>query len=322
MRDGSVKLTRGLNAQGFDAIKRGLDGAVEFDQFGNVIPDSQSPGNRNVNLARKAWVTEGRSAIPGYSDALDASGDYLSQKGAYDGMTGSLFNRSVDPRDVATQFTSASPSEQAAMQASMANDIYTRSQNGLLRPGDFGLPHVGDKLTAVFGPQAAGKLSDSIAQETAMLPAERTVPPNNGSPTMGLLAAQADQDGGINFGQVAGDAVGSLLAHGGNPAAAAPSFLARQISRVGSNLKTPGMPVATRDEAGRLLLMSPSDFSDYLQQVLPTNASAPPQGIIGAGAPASNASFFGVGPGMSATPPMMGLFGASGDDLKRQAGIY
>ena len=318
---GQVSAPNGLTPQGADIFKKTLDQSVERDGVGRIRPDSESMGNVNIGKNSAAFTGELRNLIPGYSDALDTSGDYLSLNRAYNNASGMLFNKNVSGTDMANMMGSASPAEQNAMQTAMANDIYTKYGANQLRAKDFMVPHVQDKLSEAFGPGVASDLNDAATQEAAMLPAENRIPTGKGSPTMPLTGAAQEQDGGIDVGKVALDALtGAAISH--NPFLAGARAVGGAVMRAGNIY---GMSLPVRNEAGSILLGSPSDAADYLSSVgssgTPDPSTLPNQSL---GVPYKDASGSVLpipAAGFTGRLPT-GLFGSGADQFLYQNGFW
>lgn len=271
---------KGLTAQALDLVRRNIGDQVERDAFGRIIPDSQSRGNYNINLSQRDLTNllagDGTPAnpglIPGYREALDTSGDYLSTKAAYDRTQGRLFGtagRDNDPRAFEAYFNSLSPAEQKAAQSSMVNDIYTRLQNGQLRPGSFDAPAVQAKLGTAFGPDAQD-LIDRMKIEADMSKASARMTPNLNSTTGDVIGTQdigGDMKAAIGGAKVIGNAMT------GNVAGAAKSA-ASMLLPFASAARQP-VSMATRNALGDLLYQSPEATADALAQYRGQNAFTP-----------------------------------------------
>src|SRR6185312_13447189 len=83
-------------AGAWDRIKKAVGEQVERHPITNrVLPNSVSPGNRDVGVASQDLTRALRDAIPGYGDALDVSGDYLSHQNAFDRVNGAVFKTNM-----------------------------------------------------------------------------------------------------------------------------------------------------------------------------------------------------------------------------------
>jgi hypothetical protein len=260
-------------AETWDLVKRALQRNVERHPLtGAPLPDSVSAGNHAVNTEATALTAELRKVIPGYGDALDTAGDYLSAKGAYDRAKGVLFSPSKDPRDFASYFQGLSPAEQNATRASLANDIFSKVNNGQLRPGSFAVPAVQQKLATVFGPDAASALVDRMSTEAKMSAASARMTPNLNSVTPDVMGAEADRsnlDSAIHLG---GAAVNALS---GRPVAAARGVARAAVPFIAAARQPVDM--ASRNALGDILYQSPQATIDLMRSLdTSPNAFAPP----------------------------------------------
>ena len=121
-----------------------------------------------------------------------------------------------------------------------------------------------------------------------MIPAERSVPRSAGSPTFGLAAAGREAD---EFEQAPGAGAVQDLAHAASthwhsPHALAGSFVGRTFRRAAHAASAPSMTPEVRNEAGRLLHMTPADLAEHLRRLLPGAQvpAAPVLGVFGSGA--------------------------------------
>lgn len=154
-------------AEAWNLVKKKLGALVSRDPItGKVI--ASGPGgaeNANLSTAGTDLTAALRKAIPGYSDALDTAGDYLSNQNAYKRATGVLLHPGTDATDVTNMLGSMSPPEADSARAAMANDIHQLAQNGRLRPAALAAPAIQQKLSAAFGPQGASQFMQRVGQE-------------------------------------------------------------------------------------------------------------------------------------------------------------
>jgi hypothetical protein len=275
---------QGLTPHALDLVRQNLGGMVERDQFGRIIPDSQSRGNFNVNQVRGdltdvlAGTPDQPGLIPGYRHALDTAGDYLSIKGAYDRAQGRLFGTSGpanDPRSFDAYFQGLKPGEQDATRASLANDIFTKLNNGQLGPGSFNAPAVQQKLSTVFGPDPAQDLIAKMKVEADMSAAGARMQPNLNSTTGDVIGSQADQGGAQAAFGLARAGVNALS---GRPIAAAHG-LASAAAPFVSAARQP-FDMASRNALGDILYSDPAataaQLSSRINAISPTPLDTPP----------------------------------------------
>lgn len=258
-------------AQAWDLVKKALNKQVERDAFGKIIPDTQSPGNFNINRANRDLTKAMRDAIPGYGDALDASGDYLSMQKAYETGQDFILNPNVSSQQVVKHLITLSEPEQNAFKGGIANKLFEKAENGNLRPSVFlstgatARPAIVKKLSAALGPDQATSFLGNIQRESEMASAAGRMAPGINSPTFEFGAAKADQD--AHF--------GDMLKSGYDFASDLPQGLSkavfRAVDRKAGNFiaNRMEMPVSVRDEAGRLLMMHPSDLGTHLKSIAP-----------------------------------------------------
>ncbi len=291
---GAVTLGSAPTMAPWDTVKRTLDQQVERDQFGHVIPDSQSMGNANINKARKALVGELRNVseanTPGaaqgsgglYGQALDAGGDYIGARNAYSSLSGKLFNGGFGGADMQRALDGMEPNELAGAKSGVLGDIYNTARRGLLTPRLLNRGDVQDKLGAMFGPSQAGQIADAANREAALAPAESFIPTLRGSPTAALLGQAGDQSSGgshsvggpLLFVDSAADAATGNWAGAGVKLAGA-AFAAAQKG-------AQKMPVGARNIAGARLLGAPQDMVDFVKAHTPVRKPLP-TGLFGAG---------------------------------------
>lgn len=176
-------------------VKQALGQSVDRHPItGRVLPDTQSPGNAGINASVRDLTGALTDAIPGYRDALDVSGDYLSHQSAFDAAKGKLFSRQFTPKQFQEFVSGLKPADVSAVKASVANDIFNGMQSGTLQPGAFRPDAVRLKLGALFGPQTADSLGAHIQREADMAAFENRARPNTNSVTGNVLGAGADQE--------------------------------------------------------------------------------------------------------------------------------
>lgn len=261
-------------AQTWDRVKKAVGGLVERHPItGKPLPNSVSAGNADIATASKDLTGALREAIPGYGDALDASGDYLSHAAAFDRVRGAVFKTQTTAADFGKMWSGFTPSQADAARASIANDFHNLAQNGRLKPQLFNTPSVKAKLTAAFGPEKTAALISRVEQEALLAKGQRMTPGTNS--TTGETAFAGDEQNGM--GMIAGAAGRALTGdtHGA----------ARHIGRAAvEGLLAPvrgaltPLAQASRDEVGRLLQLKPSELAHELQQYLARSTARAPVG--------------------------------------------
>ena len=222
------------------------------------LPDSVSRGNHNINVARQDLRGELKIAVPKWDEAMTIAGDYKPVEAAFEMGGKTMFDSRVPVDQYAVKFAKLSKPEQEAWQGSVAHQIFTKAQNGQLTPALLKTPLLQQKMIATFGKDGADKLTQALGSEKAMLDFERRYAPGAGSITSEITQAQAQQDA-LNPAAEAAFTLGENVLKYGNTGGLIKTG-AGYGRKVLDALKTKGMSVEARDEAGRLLMMSPQEY--------------------------------------------------------------
>lgn len=261
-------------AQAWDMVKKRLGQSVERDQFNRIIPDNISPGNYNINGANRAVTSALRTAIPGYGDALDASGDYLSMQKAFSDGQSFILNPKVTASQVQQHIAGLSDSEAQAFKGGIANKLFDLQQNGRLGAKLADAPSVQQKLSLALGNDNARTFLNRLGMEKSMANFARLRTPGAGSPTAEYQAAMASQDAGAS--RISPDMIdfaANTVRRG--PVSAGISLAAGKAKDAAAAWATRGMPISVRNEAGKLLLMRPDDLAALLSAPARPLAAAP-----------------------------------------------
>jgi hypothetical protein len=210
-----------------------------------------------------------------YAQARRAAGDYLDAKKQYDAGQKILFDQKVGVDQLMASVAEMSEPSLQAFKGGVANKIFAMAQNGRLRPNALNTPAVRGKLAALFGQDNADAFIQRAQAEAKMAQTGSRMKPGIGSPTAELQDAIGDQDSPVNLKNATDVAVVGAHALQGNVLPA----LARLGQVAGDTIFHPRravMPVGTRDEAGRLLMMAPDQLGQYLADVTAANKSALP----------------------------------------------
>lgn len=265
-------------AEAWDLVKKSVAGQVERDPFGKIIPDSISVNNHNINVANKDLTSVLRDTIPGYGDALDASGDYLSLKSAFDTGQKHILSTTITAKQVADHVARLTPPEIEAYKGGVANKLFNQAQNARLAPSFIKSPAVQEKLTTVLGPDKARQFIDNITTESQLAKTGNFMMPQTGSKTSEILQATEEQHHNpavknmVDIGQATAYGVGGY--HYG-----VIRSLARIVARNPSVVNSLGMSQEVRDAAGKLLMMPPDQVAKVLEDmkasgvITPTKAS-------------------------------------------------
>lgn len=263
-------------AEAWDLIRKNVAGQVERDPFGKPIPDSISRGNYNVNQSLRDLTAELKKTVPGYGDALDASGDYLSMQKAFENGKKYILSPTLTADKFATQFAKLSDPEKEAFKGGTANALYNKAQSGQLFPSIFKRPILSDKLSTVLGPDNAQTFLKNMETEANMSKAGARMMPGTNSTTGEVVNEAAEQD---KVGAVMDALHATKHAATGN-ALGFGLKMKDLAQKLGAFAKTPGMPIPVRDEAGKLLLMKPGDLATHLQKLYGTGDSPSVQRVM------------------------------------------
>lgn len=248
-------------AAAWDIIKKNVANQVERDPFGKVIPDSVSRGNYNVGVANKDLTASLRTSIPGYGDALDSAGDYLTLNKAFNTGQDFILKPGITAQQVADHVAKLSPAEAQAFKGGIANKLFDTAQNGKLSPTIFDRPIVRQKLVAALGQDDANSFLANMKIEAQLKQSGARMMPGTGSITSDVTNTTGEQNQSAD---ALMDAIyaGAHLAYGNKL-----GFGTRALSamrRMGMT-RSGGMSEATRNEAGRLLMMNPADLANHLE---------------------------------------------------------
>lgn len=224
---------------------------------GRVLPNSQSPGNVDIQNAGNALKDALVKSVPGYGDALATSGDYLSTDSAFNRASGKLFNGSV--YDFNNMWSSlGSPAEKQAARSALANDVLEKADKGQFLPGQFKSSGVQQKLTTAFGPTAAQNFVDQMESDAGERQVYNNILSNSRTAGRGELVAnlKANQPKPTGIRGVGANAAG-LMKWGAaitHPPVLIP-MLAEKVMRGGAPKETPlpWQDPATSATLGRVL---------------------------------------------------------------------
>lgn len=258
------------SAKAWDLIRKRVSSQVERDGVGRIIPDNQSPGNYNVNRAGHDLTDALRKAVPGYGDALDKSGEYLKSKAAFELGQNAILNDRISTADFKKAVDAMTPAEKKALKGGVANKLFQQSQGGKLRPQQFITPNAADKLETALGQDGATNFVAGLHDESRMKAFEQRARTSAGSQTTPLAQAMKDQDA-FNSSPEMDDLVNSIKDHGVKRGVL--NWLGQKATEAGhaglDKLRTRGLSTGARDEAGRILMMPPSEGLNALVRATP-----------------------------------------------------
>jgi hypothetical protein len=258
MADVQVQL-ESPTAQTWDYVKRGIDDVLNGYRDSTTGKLNLDEEGRAILGTQKQMRNELINANPVYGKALEAAGDYMSADQAFKDGGKLLFNGNFTEKQWADKLAAMPESTRDAFRGGIANHFYNLAQNGKLDPKLLKTPRVRAKLEAALGPDGSSRLIAAAEEEAAMLAFERRHTPGNGSPTQEYKAAMDEQDGAPGaieaaVGSVADRGVRGTLAKG----------VSEGIKGLVARTRTGGLNEAARNEAGRLLMMSPDELEAYL----------------------------------------------------------
>lgn len=296
--NGRIQRAPAPTALAWDTIRKSLNRSVERNAFGKVIPDSESAGNTAINQASRDLTEALKNSIPGYGDALAVSSDYLSAKSAFTRGQDMILNGKVTEDQFVKMVAKLDPGDLEALKGGIANKLFELAQNGKLRPAQFINARVQAKLSAALGPNQAAYFIKNLDDEARMAAFESRSVSAAGSQTAPLSKAMEEQD---NFGrskgaQIVEDTLMGKPSLTGMINRAAGSVVKHGYNKVSDALKTSGLSVGARDEAGRLLMLPQNDLAAALRA-----ANTGPQGVIGKAAGLINRG----SPLVSTIPPLL-----------------
>jgi hypothetical protein len=285
---GEPLFTTEPTARTWDYVKRALDDVVEGYRDPTTRRLNLDENGRSVVSTLKELRAELVQLNPAYGRALARSGEYLSAYEAFQSGAKLLMNTRISERKFGEMLSGMTDGQRDAFKGGIANHYFDLAQNGRLDPKVLKAPRIRAKLEMAFGKNEAGALIKSAEQEAKMLALERRYAPGANSITQEMAAAMKEQDGASGLQSMGAD-FGARVLQGQGLRGSLLGSMASGVRKLGAVGKTGGMPVAARDEAGRLLLMPPEDFRRHM-------ALTPrPKSRFGGGVP--RPSLYGAGLG-------------------------
>lgn len=255
-------------AEAWMLTKRYLGGLVERDPFGRVVKSGKAGiFNDDIDTASRDLTGALRDAIPGYGEALDKAGDYLSLRKAFeDGQTHAATS-GTSSRAVVKYVAGLTPAEKQAYAGGFANKLFELADNGKLNPGTYKTPAFQTKLQAAVGQGPAQKIITGAQQEKAIADSLGETLPRSGPSTAKFKQEMEGQNNVPGWVQGASEFAVDSAIPGIGPHVA----LAKQGMKLAPKIpqlvaKPFQMNEATRDAAGKLLMspdVSPADLTDY-----------------------------------------------------------
>lgn len=246
----------------WDRIYKALQKTVDRDQFGRVIPDSQSPANYNINQVRKALRAELEGKSLEWKQAMAQSTDYMAARGAFERAQKMLFSNSTTAEKFSGLLRDMGDGERLAARAGVANAVFNLAQANRLRPGALKIPIVRAKLEALLGEDGANAISKMVNDEDAMRAFENRYAPGAGSITSEINLAAGEMDASPWLDAAVNAGIATAVA---GPAGAKASLVRDAANAIGGYVRGGGaMSEGARNAAGRALMGSPQDLAALL----------------------------------------------------------
>lgn len=268
----------GMKLRVYDYVKRSLDDQIDAayragnSNEGNIIKGLKTS---LVNELDKADITaqagpnSTKAAGGSYAQARAAAGDYLSAKQAFEDAGDHILNPNVPASEVKSYFADLSDTGKEAYKAGLANKVFMQAQNGRLSPRILSTPAIRGKLEATLGKPNTDQFLDQVSQELSLAKSGARMMPNTNSPTADILLSAGAQDHGKNL--EAGAAGARALGHAlsGNVFGAVGGGLTAARHFFPDMVRSGGLSEGARNEAGKLLMSSPQDYTASLANLPP-----------------------------------------------------
>jgi hypothetical protein len=256
----------------WDMIRRHFRAQMKIDGMGRMLPESSAPGNTSIGSAVGVLTKELRTAIPGFGDALDAGGDYLSIGSAFRDGQKVVDGTKFTPHTISQMVDKLQPGDRYGFYTGIASKLFGKAgaENVLATSGPLQA-----KIIAALGPVKGSVLIDTAKAELAAMRTGNRMVPRNQAATAGIGQNILDQDQIDRAHNVvdAAHAIGHVVLGGpaGIITAAGPALrMAQRMSKAGR------MPEDARNAAGHLMLLPPSNTAAHLQRVRPVSGMPPP----------------------------------------------
>lgn len=264
----------GMGLRVYDYVKRSLDDQISAayrggnKNEGNILRDLKGKLVTALDDADATAKTGPNSTRPdggAYARARAAASDYLGMQQAYQDGGAHILSTNTSAADVAQYVSKLSPTALDGYKGGIANKILTQAQNGRLTPRILGTPSVQEKLSATLGSDKAKTFMDGVMQEAAMAKTGARMMPGTGSITSDVLFGAGEQDNSANLAAALHGAKAVGHAASGNMLGAASGALSAVKHFAPDLLRSGGMSEPTRNELGRLLMLSPEELQAAMQ---------------------------------------------------------
>lgn len=258
-----VPIVKGVpNMKVLDMGKRGLDAMIQ-DYADPITKKVNWRDPRVVQIAnlKKSYTDELRRLNPDYGKALDASSDYLSAEAAFNNAQRMIANDKVTVKQFSDFINGLSDTNKVAAKGGVGNWLYNQATRGKLAGKNFNKDIMQQKLTAVMGdPATAATFLKKMNVEAQIAKSGARAHPGLNSATAESLEASKARDLASAGIYAAKAAYYGSKGHAGG--ALANLWAARE--RVWEWRNSPTTTPEVRDEAGKLLMLPPSQLADQL----------------------------------------------------------
>lgn len=286
---GSVDVVTGIKSptmQTMDYVKRGLDDVLETYRdktTGKLQLDTQGRAVLGTLNALRGELTDPATAAgQAYGAALNAGGEPLRLEDAYRSAR-ALTGANVSEAVFSNRFNALSDAQKEAFRGGFLNKVYEDLRAGKMRLKDVQAPSFGTKARAILGEGPGSSFLTDVQQEMQLSKMGARMNPGSGSPTMELGAADAEREAALKGLR---GAAGKLSQ--GKPISALIQAVSSPVVGAYRGATAP-IDEATRNEAGRLLSLKPSQLNDELAKRAATLSSKSPTNYRAAGVISSRA---------------------------------
>lgn len=279
----SKGVASGMKLRVYDYVKQSLDDQIDAayrggnKNEGNIIKGLKNSLVKQLDQADVTAQAGPNSLKPeggSYSQARKAAGDYLGAKQAFEDAGDHILNPNVPVTEVQKYFGDLSDTGQGAYKAGIANRVFMQAQNGRLSPRILNTPAIRGKLEATLGKPNTDEFLSRVNQELSLAKSGARMMPNTNSITADILMNAGAQDHGKNIeaGLAGTRAIGHALT--GNIPGAVAGGLSAARHFFPDLVKSGGLNEAGRNEAGRLLMLSPQEYVNQVKQLPPPQQNA------------------------------------------------
>jgi len=289
---GNRGVASGMKLRVYDYVKRSLGDQVDAafkggnKDDGNIIKGLKNDLVRaldDADVTAKAGPNSTKPEGGLYKQARAKAGEYLGAKKQFELGQDHILDNKLSAQDFAAHVAKLGEAEKQAYAGGVANKLFSLQQTNKLKATIFKSPLIEGKLSALMGREKAKIFVKNMDSEQNMAEFARKRAPGAGSPSFEYLEAARLQDAS-GIADLAMRAGQNVLDHG----------MTRGLMRTATDYarkpidayRTRGMPVPVRDEAGRMLMLPPTELAGILQtapKINPGIFSKPsiPTGLLG-----------------------------------------